>query len=161
VQAILGPDLLDAEQMWRDAAARADQDVQADPDNVFNWFNLGTALTRLGELTGEAPYYQGGAQAFDEARTMGLPPRMLWYQHRPYSAYLRIGRYDDIIALTDTVLREQGGRNVEETYWYRGHALLHLGQVANARAAYEQALVVNPNFYYAQWSLDYLDSLDE
>jgi hypothetical protein len=161
VQAILGPDLLDVEQMWRDAAARADQDVQADPDNVFNWFNLGTALTRIGELTGEARYYQGGAQAFDEARTIGLPPRMLWYQHRPYSAYLRIGRYDDVIALTDTVLREQGGRNVEETYWYRGHALLHLGDVADARAAYEQALVVNPNFYYAQWSLDYVNSLDE
>jgi tetratricopeptide (TPR) repeat protein len=74
---------------------------------------------------------------------------------------LRIGRYDDVIALTDTVLREQGGRNVEETYWYRGHALLHLGDVAAARAAYEQALVVNPNFYYAQWSLDYVNSLDE
>jgi tetratricopeptide (TPR) repeat protein len=161
IQTILGPGLLDPEQMWLDAAARADQDVQADPDNVFNWFNLGTALTRLGELTGEAQYYQGGAQAFDEARTMGLPPRMLWYQHRPYSAYLRIGRYDDIIALTDTVLREQGGRNVEETYWYRGHALLHLGDVADARAAYEQALAVNPNFYYAQWSLDYLNSLEE
>jgi hypothetical protein len=161
VQAILGPAMFDVEQMWRDAAARADQDVQADPDNVFNWFNLGTALTRLGELTGEARYYQGGVQAFDEARTIGLPPRMLWYQHRPYSAYLRIGRYDDIIALTDTVLREQGGRNVEETYWYRGHALLHLGQVADARAAYEQALAVNPNFYYAQWSLDYVNSLDE
>jgi tetratricopeptide (TPR) repeat protein len=161
VQSILGPNLLDRERMWRDAAGRADEAVQADPDNLFAWFNLGTSLTRLGELTGEARYYQGGAQAFDEARTIGLPPRMLWYQHRPYSAYLKVGRYDDVMALTDTVLREQGGRNVEETYWYRGHALLSLGDVAAARAAYEQALVVNTNFYYAQWSLDYIDSLDE
>ncbi|MCA9916506.1 MAG: C39 family peptidase [Anaerolineales bacterium] len=156
VEAILGPDLADPLAMWRMVAARAQAEIDADPENNFAWFNLGSALTELGWSTGEAQYYQGGAQAYDKARELGLPPRMLWYQFGPYKAYWKIGRNEDVIALADATLSTQGGRNVEETYWYKGLALESQGQISEAITNYQAALEVNHNAYYAQWSLDAL-----
>jgi len=157
VAAILGPDMFDDFAMWQNAAARAEAETKDNPRDAVAWFNLGTALTRMGGLTGESKYYQGGAQAFDQAREIGLPPRMLWYQFQPYLAYMKLQRYEDIVDLADATLETQGGRNVEETFWYKGHALAFLGDIAGAREAYREALLVNENFYPAQWSLDALN----
>ena len=156
VKSILGEDMYDDFKMWQKVAAMAETETLQRPDDVFSWFNLGTALTRMGGLTGDNQYYQGGAQAFDKAREIGLPPRMLWYQFQPYLAYLKLDRYQDVIDLADATLETQGGRNVEETFWYKGHALAYLGDISGAIAAYEEALTVNQNFYPAQWSLDSL-----
>jgi hypothetical protein len=156
VQTILGPELADRMSMWRMVAARAQAEIDADPENVFAWFNLGSALTEMGVRTGEPQYYQGGAQAYDQARDLGLPPRMLWYQFRPYMAYWKVGRHDDVIALADATLATQGGRNVEETFWYKGLALESKGFITDAITNYRAALEVNHNAYYAQWSLDAL-----
>lgn len=156
VKSILGEDMYDDFKMWQKVASIAETETLQRPDDVFAWFNLGTALTRMGGLTGENQYYQGGAQAFDRAREIGLPPRMLWYQFQPYLAYLKLDRYQDVIDLADATLETQGGRNVEETFWYKGHALAYLGDIAGAITAYETALTVNENFYPAQWSLDSL-----
>ncbi len=156
VKSLMGEEMFDDFKMWQKVAATAEQETKERPDDVFSWFNLGTALTRLGGLTGEQQYYQGGAQAFDRAREIGLPPRMLWYQFEPYLAYLRTDRYQDIIDLADATLETQGGRNVEETYWYKGHALAYLGDVSAAISAYRASLGVNQNFYPAQISLDSL-----
>ncbi len=92
--------------------------------------------------------------AFDQAFILGLPPRIVWYQFRPYVAYLKTGRYQDMVDLTDTTLETQGGRNVEETYLYKGHALAFLGDGTGAVKAYEDALRINKNFYPAQWALE-------
>lgn len=154
VQAILGPQMLDAAAMWQNAAQQAQAEIDSDPQNAFARFNLGTSLTRLGELSGEGDYYARGAAAFDDAFVLGIPPRILWYQFRPYIAYMRTGRYQDMIELADTVLESQGGRNVEETYLYKGHALAFLGDGAGAVEAYRQALRLNENFYPAQWALN-------
>ena len=156
VQALLGENMVDRFTMWQHVAALAEQETKDTPDYAFAWFNLGSALTELGVLTGEAAYYQGGAQAYDTARELGLPPRMLWYQFRPYMAYYKIGRYDDVIALADATLSTQGGRNVEETFWYKGLALESQGLIADAITSYETALTVNPNAYYVEWSLNAL-----
>ena len=156
VKSILGEEMYDDFKMWQKVAAIAETETLQRPDDVFAWFNLGTALTRMGGLTGENQYYQGGAQAFDKARELGLPPRMLWYQFQPYLAYLKLDRYQDVVALADATLETQGGRHVEETFWYKGHALAYLGDIAGAITAYETALTVNANFYPAQWSLDSL-----
>lgn len=157
VAAILGPDMFDDFAMWKNVAARAEAETKVNSEDALAWFNLGTALTRMGGLTGDAKYYEGGAQAYDRAREIGLPPRMLWYQFQPYLAYLKLQRYQDVVDLADATLETQGGRNVEETYWYKGHALAFLGQITAAREAYTEALKVNENFYPAQWSLDALN----
>jgi len=156
VRAILGPDLSEPMAMWRMVAARAQEEIDAEQENAFAWFNLGTALTEIGAATGEAQYYQGGVQAYDKAREIGLPPRMLWYQFRPYLAYLRVDRHDDVIALADATLATQGGRNVEETFWYKGVALEELGFFNEAIENYQAALAVNHNAYYAEISLNAL-----
>jgi hypothetical protein len=151
---LLEPEMLDTAVMWQKAAELAQSEIDADPDNAFAWFNLGTSLTRLGEMTGEAAFYENGAAAFDQARTIGIPPRIVWYQFRPYIAYMKVGRYEDMLALADTTLSTQGGRNVEETYLYKGHALAFTGDGPGAVEAYEQALSLNSFFYPAQWALD-------
>ena len=84
---------------------------------------------------------------------------MLWYQHMPYLAYWKVGRTQDVLDLADATLAAQGGSNVEETYWYKGHALVAQGDLYGAKAAYQSALAVNKNFYSAQTSLDWVNSV--
>ena len=49
---------------------------------------------------------------------------------------------------------------LEETYLYKGHALLALGDIFGAKQAYQSALGINGNFYPAQWALDWANSLN-
>jgi tetratricopeptide (TPR) repeat protein len=156
VETLLGPDMLDRETMWRLAGQRAQTAVTADPDNPFAWFNLGTNLTRLGDLTGNQLYFDNAAAAFDQARSIGLPWRMLWYQFEIYNAYLATERYEDVIALANITVSGAGDRIIEESFLYRGHAYRALGNLAQARLDYRQALSLNPNFAAAQTALDEL-----
>lgn len=135
----------DAETMWRQAALTAQQQTEAEPENPYAWFNLGSSLTALAQRTGSEAFYASAAASFDQARTIGLPWRMLWYQFGPYEAYLAVGRADEVILLTDALLTNGGGQNVEETYLYRGHAFAALGDDANSQAAYARAQALNPN----------------
>lgn len=156
VQAILGPAMLDEQTMWQNAALKAQADIEKDPEDAYAWFNLGTSLTHLGELTGDNQYYLDGAAAFDNARSIGLPYRMLWYQFRPYIAYMKTARYQDMLDLANATLETSGGQNVEETYLYRGHANAFMGNTAQALADYRRALELNSNFYPAQIALESL-----
>lgn len=153
VQEILGPTLLDPLAMWQNAAYRARTETETAVDDAFGWFNLGTSLTRLGQLTGQQAFYVNAAVAYDRAREIGLPARMLWYQFDPYVAYLAVGRTDDVLVLANATMIG-GGRDVEETHLYRGHALKAQGDEAGATAAYRQALQLNPGFSLAQQALD-------
>ena len=154
---LLGPERLDREMMWRQAGQRAQTAVSADPNNAFAWFNLGTNLTRLGSLIGEQHYIDNAAIAYDQARSLGLPWRMLWYQFDIYEAYLAVGRYEDVITLANVTVSGAGDRIIEESFLYRGHAYLGLGNSAQARLDYRQALALNPNFVAAQAALAELE----
>ncbi len=134
----------DPAAMWSAAADRARATVTLAPDDAFAWFNLGSSLTALAGL-GDIALYQGAAAAYDQARLLGLPARMVWYQFGPYEAYLAVGRHTDVLALADSTLANQGGRNVEETYYYQGRGLTLAGDSAGARAAFEQAAALNPD----------------
>lgn len=158
VFSIIPERLQEWQSMWEYTAELARQETAVDPTNVFAWFNLGVSLTRIAERTGDIALYGEGARMFDEARSIGLPPRTLYYEHRPFMAYLRSGRTDDIMELTDALLATLGGPWVEEIHWYRGHALAAQGRLTLARESYLLALEVNPNFYPAQLSLDWVNS---
>jgi tetratricopeptide (TPR) repeat protein len=153
VEEALGPTLLDPMAMWQAAGLKANVEIQSEDENAFAWFNLGTSLTQLGQLTGQQVYFNNAVVAYDRAREIGLPPRMLWYQFEPYIAYLEAGRIDDVLDLTSATMIG-GGWDVEETHLYRGHALRAKGDEAGARAAYRQALQINPNFQAAQEALE-------
>jgi tetratricopeptide (TPR) repeat protein len=159
VMAIIPEYLHDNVSMWEFTTELANQEIAADPENVFAWLNRGVSQTRLGEITGEMSYYENGARDFDRARDIGLPPRTLYYEHRPFMAYLRVGRIDEIMNLTDALLATSGGQWVEEIHWYRGHALAAQGRLSEARESYMKALEVNENFYPAQTSLDWVNSV--
>ena len=140
---LLGPRFADPATMWRAAADDARAAATLSPGDAFAWFNLGTSLTELARL-GEASLFAPAAAAYDQARLMGLPARMLWYQFGPYEAYLAEGRHADVLALAEATLGNQGGRNVEETYYFQGQALRLAGDEAGARQAFGRAASLNP-----------------
>ncbi len=91
------------------------------------------------------------ASAYDQARQLGLPWRMTWYQFGWFEAYLGVGRNDDVLALADATLKVTG--DIEEMYYYKGLALKAQGNVSGARTQFELALKHNVNFEPARVAL--------
>jgi len=148
---IVGEDMDDV-VMWANALEASRQDAAADPENAFYWFNLGTAYNALGD-------YQSAAAAFDQARAIGLPWRMLWYQFGPYEAYYQAGRYEDVILLADTTLKDRP--YFEESFYYKGLAQAALGDAKAARKSLEKAADLNPNFAPAASALAQMETAVE
>ncbi|MFN8474240.1 MAG: C39 family peptidase [Anaerolineae bacterium] len=144
VKAIVGQDW-DDKAMWQRSLAGAQTDVAQDQNDKFAWFNLGTSLEGLGK-------HQEAARAYDQARRLDLPWRMLWYQFGPFEAYMAVGRYQDVLSLADANLKS--ANNLEESYFYRGKALQAMGQTGEARQAYEQAVKLNANYQRAKDALN-------
>ncbi|MBI5652939.1 MAG: C39 family peptidase [Chloroflexi bacterium] len=136
VRAILG-DADDDKTMYTQAVARATAEIEADQKDAFAQFNLGSSLVGLKR-------YTEAAAAFDRARQLGMPWRMMWYQTDPYEAYLRVGRYDEVIALADAALNRAD--MLEEAHYYKGLALRALKRENDARREFELALQFNKNF---------------
>ena len=143
VTAILG-NQLDEATMWAESLATAQQEAAANPDDPFAWFNLGTSYVALQD-------WPNAAAAYDRARQLGLPWRMTWYQFGWFDAYLRTGRYDDVLALADATIKVTP--NIEEMFYYKGLALKALGNFDAARSQLELALKYNPNFSPARQAL--------
>jgi hypothetical protein len=140
--AILGEDIDDA-AMWERALRDAIAAGEAQPQDPFAWFNAGSSLVALGR-------HEQAALAFDQARRIKLPWRMLWYQFAPFEAYYETGRYDEVIALADATLRNA---QIEELYTWRGRAQQAKGDVAAARASFERALQLNSGYAPAATAL--------
>jgi len=145
---IIGADMND-DIMWQNAIAQAQADARADQENPFYWFNLGTNLNAIGD-------YETAAQAFDQARAIGLPWRMLWYQFGPYEAYYHDGRYEDVILLANTTLENRP--YFEESFYYKGLAQAAQGDLTAAYDNIEQAVRFNPNFTAAADALAQLEN---
>ncbi len=143
VVSIIG-DEMDDQTMWENTLAAAQTDITDEPNNAFYWFNLGTAYNALEQ-------YVEAATAFDQARALGLPWRMLWYQFGPYEAYYKTGRYDDVILLADVTLKDRP--YFEESYYYKGLALAAQGDNDEAKRNLELAVEFNPNYNPAMKAL--------
>jgi tetratricopeptide (TPR) repeat protein len=143
IDAILGSNA-DPAVMVHTALRAAQDEAKADPGDAFAWFNAGTNYARLGQSA-------LAADAFDEARRIGLPYRMLWYQFEVFETYLAEGRYREVVELASATLKATGG--LEELYYYRGLALQALDQSPAAAQDFQAALEYNPNFGPAQQAL--------
>jgi len=112
-------------------------EVERNPQDRYAWFNAGTNYLGLGR-------YDEAAAAYDQARHLKLPWRMLWYQFGPFEAYLQVGRYQDVIdlATANLILTD----NLEESYYYRALARRAQGNTDGAREDLQQALRYNPLF---------------
>lgn len=148
VAAIIGDDM-DDDTMWARAMETAQANAQADPENAFHWFNLGTIYTAMGQ-------YDEAVLAYDQARAIGLPWRMLWYQFGPYKAYYENGRYEDVIFLADTTLLDRP--YFEESFYYRGIAHAAMGDITDARRDLESAVEFNPHNTLAAEALETINN---
>jgi hypothetical protein len=147
IKAILGPDW-NPDINRQNALATAQTEAQANPDNPFPWFNQGTNLVYFER-------YTDATAAFDKARELGLPQRMLRYQFGPFIADFQAGRYDDLLELTKYALKRTP--NSEEALLWQGWALYRLGKVAEARIYFKTALDANRYFSDAVYALDFIE----
>lgn len=146
VLAIVGDDLND-QAMWERSLEQAQREVEARPEDPFAWFTLGTNLVAAGRPA-------DAAAAYDRARLIGLPFRMMWYQFGAFQAYYDSGRYEEVIALADATIKVTA--EVEELHYWRGRALAALGDVEGARQAFQRALAQRPDFPEAVGALEQL-----
>ena len=137
----------DDEAMLAQALAVAQQEAQADANDPFAWFNLGSTYTLMDEPA-------LAASAFDEARRLGLPMRMLWYQLEIFEAYLGAGRYQDVVELGEATAQTTQGH--EEVYYYLGVANAAQDKQDVAVSYWRKALEYNPNYAPAARKLQQL-----
>ncbi len=148
VETLLGSDW-DADQNRQRALESAQAATMADPGDAFAWFNLGSDLVYFER-------YAEAAQAYDQARRIGLPLRMFRYQFGPFIAYFQSNRIDDLLALTDYA---RGITDMsEETWLWYGWGLYRKNDFAGARKAWEKALSIHPGYPDAEYALNFLQS---
>lgn len=146
VQAIMGAHW-DAAYNRQYALDRALAEIKADPNDAYAWFNLGSNYVYFEQ-------YEEAANAYDEARRLGLPQRMLRYQFGPFFAYFHAHRTDDLMALTEYAI--QITANSEEALLWRGWGYYRQGESAKAVDSFRAAYVVNPLSFDAQYALDFM-----
>ena len=139
----------DEEQNRRQALARAEAEIEANSEDAYAWFNLGTNLLYFER-------YEEAADAYDQARTIGLPQRMTRYQFGPFFAYFHTNRIDELLALTEYTLERTP--NSEEALLWHGWALYRQGNILGAINDFRAALDVNPNNVDAQYALDFVSN---
>lgn len=140
----------DEMQNWKNALQRANEEIKINKNDAYSWFNRGTALTNLKQ-------YASGAKAYDVARSLGLPWRMLWYQFSIFQAYLSTNRADDVIKLTGENLKQTN--QLEESYYYLGKAWELKENKEEAISNYQNALNLNPSYYEAKQALNRLEAI--
>ena len=143
-QSILG-DLWEEQAAWEQARIVAEANTAADPQDAWAWFNLGEALTFLGD-------YEGAVTAYDRAYNYAevrerLPFRVQWYMHGIFQANYQVGNYEKVLRLAMDV---QGFTPfIEDMNYYRGLVLAAQGDTEGALAKFDEVLTFNPNYYPA------------
>ena len=148
LKAVLGTNW-DADANRQHALEVSQAETQSEPDNAFAWFNLGSNLVYF-ERYGEA------ASAYDTARELGLPQRMLRYQFGPFFAYFHASMFTELLTLTEYAL--QRTPNSEEALLWHGWALYRMGEKNKAINDWQKALEANPNYQDAVYALDFVAS---
>lgn len=142
VAAILGPDM-DLHYNAQHSLDLARTETNANKNDPFAWFNLGTSFTLLGQ-------YAQAATAYDQAFNVGgglLPYRVIWYQFWPFEAYYKAGRYSDVLRLVNANLATT--IDVEESYYWRGMVEAASRDTRDMQRAiddFNQTLSLNPYF---------------
>ncbi len=129
------------------ALETAQAETESDPTNPYAWFNLGTNLVYFER-------YPQAASAYDTARQLELPQRMMRYQFGPFLAYFHGGRTDDLLDLAEYALKATP--NSEETLLWKGWALYRLGQTYDAIPLFQEALKARPNYSDAIYALEFM-----
>lgn len=146
IKQILG-DNWDVDQNRQNALNAALKETEEDPENVFAWFNLGTNYMYFDN-------YDFSTQAYDRAREIGWPQRMLRYQFGPFISYFHMLRTDDLMALVQYALERTP--NSEEALLWNGWGLYRKGDKVKAIESFQAALEAQPNYLDADYALNYV-----
>jgi tetratricopeptide (TPR) repeat protein len=142
---VLGADW-DVDANRKKAQETALAETKSDPGNVYAWFNLGSNLVYFER-------YDQASLAYDTARKIGFPQRMLRYQFGPFLAYFHSLRTDDLLTLTENSL--QRTPNAEEALLWEGWAQYRLGNKLDALSYFQKALDARPGYADAEYALEY------
>jgi tetratricopeptide (TPR) repeat protein len=147
VQAVLG-DQWDVDANRQHALDVATQASKENPTDSYAYFNMGTNLVYFEK-------YSQAAAAFDQARVIGLPQRMLRYQFGPFFAYFHTDRIDDLLALTEYALKRTP--NSEEALMWRGWAMYRKGDKEQSIKLFQEALDARDgNYPDAEYGLTFV-----
>ena len=146
IKQILG-DNWDVDQNRQNALEAALKETEEDPDNVFAWFNLGTNYMYFDN-------YDLSTQAYDRAREIGWPQRMLRYQFGPFISYFHMLRTDDLMALVQYALERTP--NSEEALLWNGWGLYRKGDKVKAIESFQAALDAQPNYMDAEYAINFV-----
>ena len=81
-----------------------------------------------------------------------FPEHFLWYRFGPLESFNQVGRYQQVLNMTATLLADAG--ELEEARLQRGLAYLGPGNPSAARAEIEKALQANPRYERARAALE-------
>jgi tetratricopeptide (TPR) repeat protein len=146
IKSILGADW-DVDANRQQALETAQAEAEANPDDPYAWFNIGTNQVYFGRY-GEA------SLAYDKAREIGLPQRMLRYQFGPFFAYFNTGQTEELFSLTKYALERTD--QSEEAHLWHGWALYRMDDTAGAIEQFRKSLEVNPNYQDAVYALEFV-----
>jgi tetratricopeptide (TPR) repeat protein len=146
IKSILGSDW-DPDQNRKNAIDRSKQQTVGSTPDAYAWFNLGTNLVYFDR-------YDEAALAYDQARKIGLPQRMLRYQFGPFISYFNALRTDDLMTLTEYALKITP--NSEEGLLWRGWGLYRQGHKQEALDSFQKALDAHPGYPDAVYAMQYV-----
>lgn len=135
VAGLLGDDWSES-SAYQAAVATALDQTRQDRRNLYAWFNLGSSYLGLGQN-------ENAWLAFNEARKIGLPQRMLRYQFGPFQAAYATGRSQDLEELVAYALKITS--NSEEVLYWQGKLYMMEKQPSFARKSFLEALAAHPN----------------
>ncbi len=147
VQEILGEDWNPESNRQRALLASQDETSRL-PDNAFAWFNLGTNLLYYNR-------YSDAARAYDRARQLGLPQRMLRYQFGPFIAYFHANRIDELMTLVDYALKITP--NSQEALLWQGWGLYRRNDRQGALDSFNEVLEENPTYEDARYAINFIN----
>ncbi len=146
LKSILGGDW-DHDVNRQHALDTALKETVEEPTNPYAWFNYGTNLVYFER-------YSEAADAYDKARSLRLPQRMLRYQFGPFIAYFHTNRNDDLLALSEYALKITA--NSEEDLLWHGWALYRDGDKAGAIEEFNKALEAHPGYSDANYAVNFV-----
>ena len=144
---ILGDSLVE-NNAWKKAKENARQQLLETPDDIYTVLNLSVALYHLGD-------YEESISEYEKVKTR-LPFRTLWYQIEPIKSYFSLGRYDEVIQMTDQIINNYN-RAYSELYVIRGNIYKNRGDNLSAKQEYEKAILYNQNLEEAHQALEQID----
>ncbi|MCD6356448.1 MAG: C39 family peptidase [Anaerolineaceae bacterium] len=133
----------------QNALEDAQREAQEDPNDAFAWFNIGTNLTYFEK-------HNDAAAAYDTARKLGLPQRMLRYQFGPFISYFHSLQTEEVMALTKFALKIT--RTSEEAMLWRGWAEYRQGNKETALNYFRDALRIRPDYVDAIYAIDFVNA---